>query len=144
MIVTHTHTERQRHRQKEKQAPCTGSPTWGSIPGLQDRALGQRQVLNRCATQGSLSVLFYSVCQSDLTLLYINSTVLFIKSIVKKAGSRGEVWVSQIISQKARELHLEASQEQSPKSSCKIAWQSSHCWALDVGSCTSSPGVGLC
>ena len=59
MIVTHTHTqrererERQRHRQREKQAPCTGSQTWDSILGLQDRALGQRQALNRCATQGS-------------------------------------------------------------------------------------------
>ena len=47
--------ERQRHRQREKQAPCTGSPTWDSIPGLQDRALGQRQAPNRCATQGSLN-----------------------------------------------------------------------------------------
>ena len=27
---------------------------WDSIPGLQDRALGQRQAPNRCATQGSL------------------------------------------------------------------------------------------
>ena len=52
MIVTHR--ERQRHRQREKQAPCTGSPTWDSIPGLQDSAPGQRQVPNRCATQGSL------------------------------------------------------------------------------------------
>ena len=26
---------------------------WDLIPGLQDRALGQRQALNRCATQGS-------------------------------------------------------------------------------------------
>ena len=51
MIVTQR--ERQRHRQREKQAPCTGSPTWDSIPGLRDRALGQRQALNRCATQGS-------------------------------------------------------------------------------------------
>ena len=48
----HTHTQRQRHRQREKQAPYTGSPMWDSIPGLQDRALGQRQALNRCATQG--------------------------------------------------------------------------------------------
>ena len=47
------HRERQRHRQREKQAPCTGSPTWDSIPGLQDRTLGQRQALNSCATQGS-------------------------------------------------------------------------------------------
>ena len=51
--------ERQRHRQREKQAPCTGSPTWDSIPGLQDRAVGQRQARNRCATQGSPKY-FYS------------------------------------------------------------------------------------
>ena len=51
--------ERQRHRQREKQAPCTASPTWDSIPGLQDRALGQRQAPNRCATQGSLTFIFY-------------------------------------------------------------------------------------
>ncbi|CAD7670708.1 unnamed protein product [Nyctereutes procyonoides] len=50
--------ERQRHRQREKQAPCTGSPTWDSIPGLQDRALGQRQAPNRCATQGSPKIHF--------------------------------------------------------------------------------------
>ena len=56
MIVTDR--ERQRHRQREKQAPCTGSLTWDSIPGLQDHALGQRQAPNCCATQGSpLSVL---------------------------------------------------------------------------------------
>ena len=53
MIVTERERERQRHRQREKQAPCTGSPTWDSIPGLQDRALGQRPAPNRCATQGS-------------------------------------------------------------------------------------------
>ena len=57
MIVTERERERererQRHRQREKQALCTGSPTWGSIPGLWDRALGQRQALNCCATQGS-------------------------------------------------------------------------------------------
>ena len=56
--------ERQRHRQREKQAPCTGSPTWDSIPGLQDRALGQRQAPNRCATQGSLedNLFFEGLC----------------------------------------------------------------------------------
>ena len=54
MIVTERERERQSHRQREKQAPCTGSPMWDSIPGLQDRALGQRQAPNRCATQGSL------------------------------------------------------------------------------------------
>ena len=61
MIVTQRERERerQRHRQKEKQAPCTGSPTWDSIPGLQDRALGQRQAPNRCATQGSLGIVIH-------------------------------------------------------------------------------------
>ena len=55
--------ERQRHRQREKQAPCTGSLMWDSIPGLQDRALGQRQALNCCATQGSpLSPFLKSYC----------------------------------------------------------------------------------
>ena len=58
MIVTHRERERQRHRQREKQAPCTGSPMWDSIPGLQDRALGQRQAPNRCATQGSPDHIF--------------------------------------------------------------------------------------
>ena len=55
MIVTHTERERERQRlrQREKQAPCTGSLTWDLILGLQDRALGQRQALNGCATQGS-------------------------------------------------------------------------------------------
>ena len=58
MIVTQRDRERQRNRQREKQAPCTGSPTWDPIPGLQDRALGQRQAPNRCATQGSHEVSF--------------------------------------------------------------------------------------
>ena len=53
MIVTERERERQRHRQKEKQAPCPGSLTWDSIQDLQDRALGQRQAPNRCATQKS-------------------------------------------------------------------------------------------
>ena len=58
MIVTQRERERerQRHRRREKQAPCTGSPTWDSIPGLQDRALGQRQAPNCCATQGPQTV----------------------------------------------------------------------------------------
>ena len=51
MIDTHRERERQRHRQREKQALC-GDPTRDLIPGLQDQALGQRQVLNCWATQG--------------------------------------------------------------------------------------------
>ena len=35
-------------REWEKQTPCrVGSPTWDSVPGLQDHALGPRQMLNR-------------------------------------------------------------------------------------------------
>ena len=62
MIVTERERERerQRHRQREKQAPCTGSLMWDSIPGLQDRAPGQRQALNRCATQGSPILVFFT------------------------------------------------------------------------------------
>ncbi|CAD7680549.1 unnamed protein product [Nyctereutes procyonoides] len=52
----HFKRERQRHRQREKQAPCTGSPMWDSIVGLQDRALGQRQALNRCFNFGDVFV----------------------------------------------------------------------------------------
>ena len=69
MIVTERERERERdrerERQREKQAPCTGSPTWDLIPGLQDCTLGQRQALNRCATQGSrfffLELLFFLI-----------------------------------------------------------------------------------
>ena len=60
MIVTERERETDRHRQREKQAPRTGSLTRDSIPGLpQDRALGQRQAPNRCATQGSPILLLY-------------------------------------------------------------------------------------
>ena len=66
MIVTERERERererQRHRQREKQAPCTRSLTWDSIPGLQDRTLGQRQALNRCATQGSPELGVFMFC----------------------------------------------------------------------------------
>ena len=31
---------------------------WDSMLGLQDRALGQRQALNCCATQGSLQIIY--------------------------------------------------------------------------------------
>ena len=76
MIVTER--ERERERQREKQAPCTRSPTWDSIPGLQDRALGQRQAPNRCATQGSLHILY---------IIYLNlflSTVDIVQVMIQK------------------------------------------------------------
>ena len=42
-----------------------GTPTWDSIPGLQDRALGQRQAPSRCATQGSPIFLFLKTKMLD-------------------------------------------------------------------------------
>ena len=53
MIDVERERERRRHRQREKQAPCQ-EPDVGLDPGLQNHALGQRQELNRWATQGSL------------------------------------------------------------------------------------------
>ena len=58
--------ERKRERERERGRDTGGrrsrlharSPTWDSMPGLQDRALGQRQAPNRCATQGSLFFFF--------------------------------------------------------------------------------------
>ena len=75
MIVTEREREAQRHRQREKQAPCTGSPTWDSIPGLQDRALGQRQALNRCATQGSQQ-------ENFLFIHFVNKYMLYAFSVL--------------------------------------------------------------
>ena len=57
MIVT----QREREREAEIQAEGEAGPMpWDPIPGLQDRALGQRQAPNRCATQGSLGLFFKS------------------------------------------------------------------------------------
>ena len=52
------HTVREREREADtgrgrSRLHALGARTWDSIPGLQDRALGQRQTPNRCATQGS-------------------------------------------------------------------------------------------
>ena len=84
MIVTHRERERererQRHRQREKQAPCTGSPTWDSIPGLQDRGLGQRQGLNRCTTQGSPVMVILSYHVKALIATNSNIPTVFLRS----------------------------------------------------------------
>ena len=70
MIVTER--EREAETQAEEgQAPCTGSPMWDSIPGLQDCAPGQRQALNRCATQGSLEQLFYGKYCTKNFIIYL-------------------------------------------------------------------------
>ena len=57
------------HREREREAETQAEGEAGSMhrepdvgfdPGLQDRALGQRQAPNRCATQGSLKASFKS------------------------------------------------------------------------------------
>ena len=68
MIVT------QREREAETQAEGeAGSMHWepdvGFDPGLQDRALGQRQAPNRCATQGSLDFFFLTELLSYYPIL---------------------------------------------------------------------------
>ena len=75
MIVIQKERERQRHRQREKQAPCTGSLMWDSIPGLQDRALGQRQAPNHCATQGSPTTFLTALYSSSVFKLGINTNI---------------------------------------------------------------------
>ena len=57
MIVTERERERERQRQRENQAPCTGSPTWDLIPGLQDRALGQRQAPTTAPPKDPINIL---------------------------------------------------------------------------------------
>ena len=39
-------TERGRDRKREEKQAHAGSPTWDPIPGLQEHALSQRQMLN--------------------------------------------------------------------------------------------------
>ena len=59
LFIHDSHREREREREREadtgrgRSRLHAGSPTWDSIPGLQDCTLGQRQAPNRCATQGS-------------------------------------------------------------------------------------------
>ena len=101
MIVTQNEREGQRHRQREKQAPCTGSPTWDSILGLQDRALGQRQALNHCATQGSRVYFFLK----DFIYLFMRDTHREREAETQAEGEAGSMqgtrrgtrsWVSRI------------------------------------------------
>ena len=53
MIVTHRERERRRDTGRGRSRLHAPGPMWDSILVLQDRALGQRQALNRRATQGS-------------------------------------------------------------------------------------------
>ena len=46
LFMIDTERERGRDTGGGRSRLYAGSPTWDSIPGLQDRALGQRQALN--------------------------------------------------------------------------------------------------
>ena len=74
LFIYDSHTERERGRDtgRGRSRLHAGSPTWDSIPGLQDRALGQRQAPNHCATQGSPWVFNSFTCdlQVFMFLLY--------------------------------------------------------------------------
>ena len=54
-FIHERHRERGRDTGRGRSRLHAGSPMWDSIPGPQDHALGQRQVPNRRATQGSPS-----------------------------------------------------------------------------------------
>ena len=62
LFMRDTHTERERERGRDtgrgRSRLHVGNPMWDSILGLQDQALGRRQALNRCATQGSQNYSF--------------------------------------------------------------------------------------
>ena len=61
-----TQREKERERQREKQAPCTGSPTWDLILGLQDHALAE----------GSAKPLSYLGCPISRHVKYVLGTVI--------------------------------------------------------------------
>ena len=72
---------------------------WDTIPGLQDRALGQRQAPNRCATQGSLTFedimcqfYFYLKNHCIVQLQWVNFMVY---KLSIKVAKRGDPWVAQ-------------------------------------------------
>ena len=70
LFMTDTQTGRERGRDtgRGRSRLHAGSLMRNSIPGLQDHALGQRQALNHCATQGSpLSRFKYFLASPRLT-----------------------------------------------------------------------------
>ena len=54
MIDRERERERGRDTGRGRSRLHAGSPTWDSIPSLQDHTLGRRQAPTHCATQGSL------------------------------------------------------------------------------------------
>ena len=70
-----TDRERQRHRGRSRLH--ARSPTWDPIPGLQDYALSQRQMLNHWATQVSLSLHFCCHPSSLDTHCFVNLSHVF-------------------------------------------------------------------
>ena len=76
--MRHTHTQRERERERERGRGRSrlhaGNPTWDSIPGLQDQALDQRQVLNHRTTRAAPFLIVLTYTQSSLLLCGTDST----------------------------------------------------------------------
>ena len=69
LFIHERHTQRERERQRQRHSRGrsrlhAGILTWDSIPGLQDHALGRRQVPNRWATQAALSITISILCRT--------------------------------------------------------------------------------
>ena len=77
MIVTERERERGRDTGRGRSRLHAGSPMWDLTLGLQDRALGQRQALNCCTTQGSLLFAF----ESTFSNIYV-AILAFISSFI--------------------------------------------------------------
>ena len=77
MIVIQRERERQRHRQREKQAPCTGSLTWDSIPGLQGSRPGPKAGAKPLRHPGIPPSDFWKAmsCMSEITNTYVLTDV---------------------------------------------------------------------
>ena len=81
---THRERERQRCRQRKKQAPCR-EPDVGLDPGSPGSRPGLKVVLNRWATQGSLTVvlIYLSLMTYDVEDLFICIFSMCITSLLR-------------------------------------------------------------
>ena len=85
-IFNKINRERERDKGRGRSRLHAGSPMWDSIPGLQDHALGQRQMLNRWVTQVSPAKRFKGINWPavDLKCLHEPSEVQLTQRLVGK------------------------------------------------------------
>ena len=74
MIVTHRDRERGRDIGRGRSRFHAGSPMWDLILGLQDHALGRRQVLNQGSTQGSPPLDFFKLLILSIFLCWASGS----------------------------------------------------------------------